>query len=157
MSALHTPDERLEELGLKLPAPPPTVASYLGLVRTGNLLFVSGHGPFADGQACFLGKLGRDLDVETGKEGARLAMLNMLATLKDELGDLNQIRRVVKLLVMVNSAPEFTEQHVVANSASDLLVEIFGPARGRHARSAVGMGSLPFGISVEIEGVFALD
>jgi enamine deaminase RidA (YjgF/YER057c/UK114 family) len=155
-AAPATPEARLEELGLTLPPAPPAVANYIGLVRVGGLVFVSGHGPFENGELIYRGKLGQDLDVETGQKAARLTILNMLATLKEELGELDRIERVVKLLVMVNSDPEFGEQPLVANGASDLLVEIFGPERGRHARSAVGMGALPFGISVEIEGIFAV-
>jgi enamine deaminase RidA (YjgF/YER057c/UK114 family) len=123
-------------------------------VQTGNLLFVAGHGPFADGSPTFIGKLGRELNVEEGRRAAELVLQNVLATLKSALGDLDRVTKVVKLLVFVNSAPEFAEQPAVANGASDLLVEIFGPERGSHARSAVGVAALPFGISVEIEGVF---
>jgi enamine deaminase RidA (YjgF/YER057c/UK114 family) len=151
-----TPEERLAGLGFELPEPPPPVASYVGAVTVGELVFVSGHGPYRDGQFVHLGKLGRDLDVRTGQESARLVMLNLLASLKAEIGELDRVRRVVKLLVMVNSDPDFGEQPAVANGASDLLVEIFGPERGRHARAAVGMGALPFGISVEIEGIFRI-
>jgi enamine deaminase RidA (YjgF/YER057c/UK114 family) len=151
-----TPEARLEALGLSLPPPPEAVANYVGLVQVGKLAFVSGHGPVENGELVFRGKLGRDMDVETGKKAAQLTMLNVLATLKAELGELDRIERVVKLLVMVNSAPDFAEQPFVANGASDLLVEVFGPERGRHARSAVGMGALPFGISVEIEGIFEI-
>ena len=149
-----TPEARLAELGLELPAPNPAVGNYVGAVRAGELVFVSGHGPYRDGELAYLGKLGRDLDLAAGQESARLVMLNLLASLKEEIGELDRVRRVVKLLVMVNSDPEFGEQPAVANGASDLLVEIFGPERGRHARSAVGMGALPFGISVEIEAIF---
>lgn len=143
---------RLRELGLELPAPPPPVANYVGAVRTGNLVFVSGHGPYRDGEFVYLGKLGRELDKETGYQAARLVMLNSLASLKAVIGDLDKVTRVVKLLGMVNSTPEFADQPFVINGASDLLTEIFGE-RGRHARSAVGMSALPFGISVEIEMV----
>jgi enamine deaminase RidA (YjgF/YER057c/UK114 family) len=131
------------------------VANYVGAVRVGELLFVSGHGPYDHGSAeyVFIGKLGRDLDVETGQMAARLTMLNLLASVRAELGSLDRVERIVKLLCMVNSAPDFAEQPQVANGASDLLVEIFGEERGRHARSAVGMGALPMGISVEIEAV----
>ena len=151
-----TPEERLHELGLEIPEVPPAVANYVGAVQAGSLLFVAGHGPFKDGKPTFIGKLGRDLNVEEGKQSAQLVALNMLATIKDEIGDLDRIKRVVKLLVLVNSDPEFGDQPQVANGASDLLVEIFGEERGKHARSAVGMGALPFGISVEIEGIFEL-
>jgi enamine deaminase RidA (YjgF/YER057c/UK114 family) len=145
------PEKLLEERGLSLPVPPTAVANYLGAVSTGNLVFVSGHGPVVDGDHIFIGKLGRDLEVPEGQESAQLVILNALATLKKEIGDLDRVSRIVKLLVLVNSAPDFIEQHLVANGASDLLVAIFGEERGKHGRSAIGMGSLPFGISVEIE------
>lgn len=149
-----TPEQRLAELGWEIPAPNPPVANYVGAVSVGNTVFVSGHGPFRDGEYVHRGKLGREVDVETGKQAAALTIVNLLASLKAEIGELSRVRRVVKLLVMVNSDPDFGEQPAVANGASDLLVEVFGPERGRHARSAVGMGALPMGISVEIEGVF---
>lgn len=151
-----TPEARLEAMGLSLPPPPSAVANYVGLVKVGRIAFVSGHGPVENGELTFIGKLGRDMDVETGKKAAQLTMLNLLATLAADLGGLDRVERVVKLLVMVNSTPDFAEQPFVANGASDLLVEIFGPERGRHARSAVGLGALPFGISVEIEGIFEI-
>lgn len=151
-----TPEDRLQELGLEIPEPPPAVGNYVGAVRVGNILFVSGHGPFKDGQATFIGKLGRDLTVEEGQQSAQLVMLNMLASIKAEVGELDHVARVVKLLCLVNSDPEFGDQPKVANGASDLLVAIFGEERGKHARSAIGMGALPFGISVEIEGIFEL-
>jgi len=137
-------------LGLTLPPAPAAVANYVGAVVAGNLVFVSGHGPVKDGQLTYRGKLGREFTTAQGYEAARLVMLNCLATLKAAIGDLDRVRRVVKLLGMVNGTPEFTEQPQVINGASDLLVSIFGD-RGRHARSAVGMGSLPFNIAVEIE------
>jgi enamine deaminase RidA (YjgF/YER057c/UK114 family) len=148
-----SPEARLRELGIELPQPPPPVANYVGAVRVGELLFVSGHGPYRDGEYVYRGKLGSDLDVATGQAAARLVMLNFLASVRAELGTLDRVERIVKLLVMVNSAPEFGEQPQVANGASDLLVELFGEERGKHGRSAVGMGALPMGISVEIEGV----
>lgn len=151
-----SPEARLRELGIELPPPPEAVANYLGLVEVGNLVFVSGHGPTQDGELIYRGKLGRDVDVPTGQLAARLTMLNFLGTLQAGIGSLDRVERIVKLLVLVNSDPEFKEQHLVANGASDLLVEIFGPERGKHARSAIGMGALPFGISVEIEGVVQL-
>jgi enamine deaminase RidA (YjgF/YER057c/UK114 family) len=153
---MPSPEARLAELGIELPAPNPAVANYVGAVTVGQIVFVSGHGPFDGEKYIHLGKLGRDVDVPTGQASARLTIVNLLASLKDEIGDLDRVSRVVKLLVLVNSDPEFKEQHLVANGASDLLVEIFGPERGRHARSAIGMGALPFGISVEIEGIFAV-
>jgi enamine deaminase RidA (YjgF/YER057c/UK114 family) len=148
-----TPEERLKELGIEIPAPPPPVANYVGAVRVGEILFVSGHGPYENGEYRYVGKLGRDLDVAAGQASARLVMINFLASVRAELGTLDRVERIVKLLVMVNSAPDFGDQPQVANGASDLLVEIFGEERGKHGRSAVGMGALPTGISVEIEGV----
>jgi enamine deaminase RidA (YjgF/YER057c/UK114 family) len=151
-----TPEARLAELGIELPAPNPAVGNYVGAVRVGDVVFVSGHGPYDGTEYVYRGKLGRDLDVATGQEAARLTIVNLLASLKAEIGELDRVQRVVKLLVLVNSDPEFGEQPLVANGASDLLVDVFGPERGRHARSAIGMGALPFGISVEIEGIFAI-
>jgi len=153
---MPTPEVRLAELGIQLPAPNPAVANYVGAVTVGEIVFVSGHGPYENGDYSYKGKLGREIDVATGQQAARLTIVNLLASLKAEIGELDRVRRVVKLLVLVNSDPEFKEQHLVANGASDLLVEVFGPDRGPHARSAIGMGALPFGISVEIEGIFAI-
>jgi enamine deaminase RidA (YjgF/YER057c/UK114 family) len=151
-----TPEDKLRELGLEIPDTPPAVGNYVGAVRVGNILFVSGHGPFRDGEPTFIGKLGRDLTIEEGQQSAQLVALNMLASIKAEIGELDRVARVVKLLCLVNSDPEFGDQPKVANGASDLLVAIFGEDRGKHARSAIGMGALPFGISVEIEGIFEL-
>lgn len=150
------PEARLRELGLALPPLPPAVANYIGAVAIGSTLFVAGHGPFKDGKPQFLGKLGRDYTVAQGQQAAQLVMLNMLATIKHTVGSLERIKRVAKLLCMVNSMPDFHDQPQVANGASDLLVSIFGEERGKHARSAVGMAALPFGIAVEIEGIFEL-
>jgi len=152
-----TPEQRLTELGHELPAPNPAVGSYVGAVTVGNIVFVSGHGPYREGGFAFRGKLGREVDVPTGQAAAQLTILNLLASLKEEIGELDRVRRVVKLLVLVNSDPEFGEQPNVANGASDLLLEVFGPERGPHARSAIGMGALPFGIPVEIEGIFEIE
>jgi enamine deaminase RidA (YjgF/YER057c/UK114 family) len=149
-------EARLSEMGLQLPAVPPPVANYVRTVRTGNLLFVSGHGPSRDGKYQYLGKLGKDLTVEDGYKAAQLVALNCLASVKEALGDLDRVKRVVKLLGMVNSAPDFGQQPEVVNGASDLLVHLYGDA-GRHARSAVGMAALPRGISVEIEMVLEVE
>jgi enamine deaminase RidA (YjgF/YER057c/UK114 family) len=151
------PEERLAAKGIQLPAPPPALASYVGVVREGSLAFVSGHGPYQDGGWAFTGKVGADLGLEEAVEAARLVTLNILATLRAELGTLDRVRRIIKLTVFVNSAPDFAEQHLVANGASELLGEVFGDEVGPHARSAVGMGALPFQIAVEIEAVFAVD
>jgi enamine deaminase RidA (YjgF/YER057c/UK114 family) len=149
-------EAKLRELGLELPPPPRPAANYVGAVQTGHLLFVSGHGPTQDGGFVCIGKVGKDLSVEQGYEAARLVALNCLASAKAVLGDLERIKRVVKILGMVNCAEDFGEQPRVINGASDLLVQVFGEA-GRHARSAVGMQSLPFGIAVEIEMIFEVD
>ena len=152
-------ERKLEALGLSLPPIPQPVANYVPLVRTGNLLFVSGHGPgvVTDGKLSFIqGKLGKDLDVEQGYDAARQVMLNILQSVKQELGDLDKVKRVVKLLGFVNCTPDFPDQPKVINGASDLLVELFGE-RGRHARSAVGMQQLPFDIAVEIEMVVEVE
>jgi enamine deaminase RidA (YjgF/YER057c/UK114 family) len=145
-------EKKLKELGISLPAPPKPVANYVPAVRAGNLLFVSGHGPYNDGKTIISGKLGKELTVEEGYKTARNVALNCLASVKATLGDLNKVKRVVKLLGMVNCTEDFKDQPKVINGASDLLVEVFGDA-GRHARSAVGMQSLPNGIPVEIEMV----
>jgi enamine deaminase RidA (YjgF/YER057c/UK114 family) len=150
-------EDRLRAKGLELPTPPGPVANYVGAVRAGNLVFVSGHGPSKDGQLIYRGKVGQDLDVETAREAAQLVCLNMLASLKREIGDLDRVKRIVKLLGMVNAVPDFGQQPEVINGASDLLVHVFGEERGKHARAAVGMGSLPRGISVEIEMVVEVE
>jgi len=143
-------EKRLKELGISLPAAPKPVANYVPTVRVGNLLFVSGHGPYNDGKTILSGKLGKDLTVEQGYQTSRNVALNALSSVKAALGDLVKVRRVVKLLGMVNCTEDFKDQPKVINGASDLLVEVFGEA-GKHARSAVGMQSLPNEIPVEIE------
>ena len=150
-------ESRLEQLGISLPAEPVPIANYVPGVRTGNLVYLSGLGPAsrADGTTPS-GKVGRDLTTEEGYEAARLTGINILARMKGELGDLDRVRRVVKLLGMVNSAPDFNQQPAVVNGCSDLLVEVFGD-RGRHARSAVGMASLPNDIPVEIEIIIEVE
>ena len=150
-------EERLAELGITLPDAPPPVASYVPFVRTGNLLYLAGLGPAdrPDGTSP-TGRLGQDLTVEEGYEAARLTGINLLARLRGAVGDLDRVKQIVKLLSMVNSTPEFREQPAVANGCSDLLVEVFGD-RGRHARSAVGMASLPNNIPVEIEMIVEIE
>jgi len=149
-------DARLKELGIDLPAPFTPMANYLPAVRSGNLVFVSGHGPNRGDGTFITGKLGKDLSVEQGYEAARLTMLNCLSSMRAELGSLDGVRRFVKVLGMVNCTEDFRDPPAVINGGSDLLVEIFGDA-GRHARSAVGMQSLPRGIAVEIELVVEVD
>ena len=148
----YDPEARLSELGIELTTPSSPVANYVNAVRTGNLVFLAGKGPRkADGEYV-TGKLGSDLTVEEGYKAARLVGISQLAVLKAELGNLNKVKRIVKVLGMVNATPDFTDQPEVVNGFSDLMVEVFGE-RGKHARAAVGMGSLPRGISVEIEVV----
>jgi enamine deaminase RidA (YjgF/YER057c/UK114 family) len=141
---------RAAELGLDLSTATEPGANYLSAVRVGDLLFLAGHGPRRADGSYVTGKVGIDVTVEEGYEAARLTAIRLLATMRAELGSLDRVTRIVKLLCMVNCPPDFTEQPRVANGASDLLVEVFGEA-GRHARSAVGMGSLPLGVAVEIE------
>lgn len=149
-------EKKIQEKGIILPPPPRPVANYVPAVRSGNLLFVSGHGPYNDGKIKISGKVGKELTVEEGYQVARNVALNCLATIKDVLGDLSKVRRIVKLLGMVNCSEDFKDQPKVINGASDLLVEIFGEA-GKHARSAVGMQSLPNNIPVEIEMVLEVE
>ncbi|GAB2939758.1 RidA family protein [Nonomuraea fastidiosa] len=145
-----TPEQKLEELGYTLPPPVTPVGSYLPTVRTGDLLYTSGQVPILEGKLHQTGKLGADLGVDEGKAAARQCVLNALAALKAELGELSRVRRIVKVVVFVASAPDFVDQPQVANGASDLLAEVFGEA-GRHARSAVGVAALPLDAPVEVE------
>jgi len=150
-------EARLKEKNITLPAPPTPMANYVGAVRVGNLLFLSGHGPIrSDGKPMARGKLGRELSVEQGYQVAREVGLNLLATTRANLGSLDRVRRVVKVLGMVNSAEGFGDQPKVINGFSDLMVEVFGDA-GKHARSAVGMAELPVGIPVEIEMILEVE
>jgi enamine deaminase RidA (YjgF/YER057c/UK114 family) len=146
------PEEVLEREGLALPMAHPVVANYRKTVRVGSLLFVAGHGPFVDGRPAHTGKLGADLGMDAGRAAAETVMLNVLGTLRSELGELSRIERFVKLVVFVNATAEFTEHHLVADGATDLLVRLFGD-RGRPARSAIGVTSLPYGFAVEVEAV----
>lgn len=147
--------QRLAELGITLPPVTAPVANYVNAVRTGNLLFLAGKGPTeADGRT-HTGKVGRDVTVEEAYVHARVTGLNLIAVMQAELGDLDRVQRIVKVLGMVNGTPEFADQPKVINGCSDLFVEVFGE-RGRHARSAVGMGSLPNNITVEIECIVEL-
>jgi enamine deaminase RidA (YjgF/YER057c/UK114 family) len=141
--------DRLKELQITLTPPAAPAAAFVPWVRTGNLVFLSGHIARRDG-ATWAGKLGDDLDTATGQAAARAVAIDLLGTLEAATGDLNRVRRIVKLLVLVNSSPTFTEQHLVANGASQLLGTVFGDA-GPHARSAFGVAQIPFGSCVEIE------
>ncbi len=153
---IFDPEAKLKELGIVLPDPPKPVANYVNGVRTGNLIFLAGKGPKrADGTE-ITGKLGAGVSIEEGYEGARLTAINQLAVLKSMLGDLKKVKRVVKVLGMVNSDPNFIDQPKVINGFSDLIVEVFGE-RGKHARAAVGMASLPRGQAVEIEMIVEVE
>ena len=143
-------DNRLEELGITLPEPPAPAAAYVPVVQTGNLVFVSGQGPVADGKPAFIGRLGAEFDVAQGQAAARLAMINCIAQLKAHLGSLDRVRQIVKVLGFVACTDDFDQQPFVINGASELSEQVFGEI-GRHARSAVGTNKLPFNIPVEIE------
>lgn len=145
-----TPDQKLKEIGVVIPKAGAPVANYVNAVRTGNLVYTAGKGPNKADGSLVTGKLGKDLTIEEGYEAAKLCAIQCLAALKDEIGDLSKVKRVVKVLGMVNATPEFTQHPAVINGCSDFLVKVFGD-RGKHARSAVGMGSLPSNIAVEIE------
>ena len=148
----YNPEARLKTMGIELRTPSTPVANYVHAVRAGNLLFLAGKGPKkADGEN-IVGKLGADLSLEQGYEAARTAGINQLAVLKAELGNLNKVKRIVKVKGMVNALPEFTDHSKVINGYSDLMVEVFGQ-KGKHARAAVGMGSLPGNMAVEVEMV----
>lgn len=141
--------DKLAEMGLALPARR-SAGSYVGTVRAGDLVFVSGAGPMKADGSFVTGKVGTNVSIDEAQEAAKLCALGCLSAIQEELGDLDRILRVVKLLGFVNSAPGFVEQHVVMNGASDLLITLFGE-RGRHARSSVGMSELPMNIAVEVE------
>lgn len=141
---------RLKELGIELPVADTPIANYVQAVKAGNLVFLSGHGPKKPDGEFMTGKVGKDVDIEYGKEAARMTAINLLASLKAEIGDLNKVKRIVKVFGMVNAGESFTSHPQVINGCSDLLVAIFGE-RGKHARAAVGMVSLPLNIVTEIE------
>ena len=143
-------EARLKEMGVKLPPAVTPVANYVPSVRTGNLVFLSGHGPFNEDGSLITGKVGSELTTEQGYEAARRVAVGLLGSLKAEIGDLEKVKRVVKLLGLVNCTPNFADQPKVINGASDFLVEVLG-AKGKHARSAVGTNALPMNIAVEIE------
>lgn len=144
----------LKKLGITLPAAAAPVANYVGWVKTGNLIFTSGQIPLEDGKISFVGKLGETLKLEDGQAAAKLCAINVLSQINNALGgDLERIVRCIKLVGFVNATPTFTDHPQVVNGASDLMVAVLGD-RGRHARSAVGVGSLPRGVAVEVEGIF---
>ena len=149
-------EARLKKLGIDLPAAITPVANYVPAAKTGNLIFLSGHGPLKEDGTLITGKVGADLTAEQGYETARRIAIGLLVTLKAEIGYLDAIKRIVKLLGFVNCTAEFADQPNVINGASDLLVEVFGE-KGKHARSAVGTNALPFNIAVEIEMIVEIE
>lgn len=150
------PEKRLQEMQITLPQAPNPVANYVNGVKSGNLIFLAGKGPrYADGVE-IVGKLGAEISIEKGYEGARLTAINQIAVLKEMLGDLKRVKRIVKVLAFVNSAPDFVDQPKVINGFSDLMVAVFGE-RGIHARAAIGVASLPRGQAVEVECVVEID
>lgn len=150
---MSTPEQKIAELGINLPGPPKPAGTYVPYVITGNLLYVSGNGPRLPDGSFRSGKVGRDVSAEEAYEHAKLVAITLLGIVKTALGSLDRVKQVVKVLGMVNAVPEFTDHPRVINGCSDLFVAVFGEA-GRHARSAVGMGSLPSQITVEIEAIF---
>ena len=152
----YDPEAKLADLGITLGTPSSPVANYVNVVRTGNLLFLAGKGPTQANGELITGKVGGELTVEQGYEAARVTGINQLTVLKAELGNLNRVKKVVKVLGMVNAVPEFGDHPEVINGFSDLMVEVFGE-RGKHARAAVGMGSLPRNIAVEIEMIVEVE
>ena len=144
-----TPNDKLKELGITLPPVATPAAAYVPFVRTGNLVFVSGHIAKRDGKP-WVGQLGKTLGTEEGKAAARAIAIDLMGTLQAAVGDLSRVKRIVKLMSLVNSSPDFTEQHLVTNGASELFGQVFGDA-GAHARSAFGVAQIPLGACVEIE------
>ena len=146
-----SPEQKLKQLGIELPPPVPPVGAYVNAVRSGNLLYLAGKGPGA-----VSGKVGKDMTTEEAKKHARTVGISLISVMKAELGSLDKVKRVVKVLGMVNAVPEFQEHPQVINGCSELFVEVFGD-KGKHARSAVGMGSLPRGIPVEVECIIEVE
>lgn len=149
-------ENKLKELGITLMEPSKPIANYVKAVRTGNLIFLSGHGPSKVDGTLTTGKVGKDLSIEQGAEAARLTGISLLSTLKAEIGDLNKVKRIVKVLGMVNCTESFTDQPKVMNGFSDLMVQVFED-KGKHARSAVGMYALPLNMAVEIEMIVEVE
>ena len=152
----QSPEQNLKSLGIMLPKQSDPIANYVNYVRTGNLIYFSGTGPAIEDQGYVKGKLGKDLTIDQGREAARITGINMIANLKNAIGDLNKVKRIVKVLGMVNSAENFTDQPKVINGFSDLMVAVFGE-KGKHARSAVGMMALPMNMAVEIEMIVEVE
>jgi enamine deaminase RidA (YjgF/YER057c/UK114 family) len=157
-TTLHaqTPEQKLRDLGIQLPPVSKPIANYVSAVRTGNLIFLAGKGPSKTDGTYITGKPGKDLTIEQGYEAARLTAINQIAALKASIGDLSKVKRVVKVLGMVNSDAEFKDHPKVINGFSDLIVAVFGE-KGKHARSAVGMCSLPMNMAVEVEMIIEVE
>ena len=151
-----TPEQNLEKLKITIPTISQPIATYVNCVRVNTILFMSGKGPLKPDGNYIVGKLGKDLTIEQGYEAARLAAIEHIAVLKSELGDLNKVKRIVKVLGMVNSTDDFIEQPKVINGYSDLMVSVFGE-KGKHARSAVGLNTLPMNIAVEVEVIVEIE
>lgn len=154
--AQNDPEQKLKQLGYTLPPTSQPVANYVKWVRTGNLVYTSGHGPTTTNGEMIKGKLGESMTIEQGYDAARITGLQLLATLKAAVGDLKKVKRIVKVLGLVNCTPEFTDQPKVMNGFSDLMVAVFGD-KGKHARSAMGTNALPFGTAVEIEMIVEVE
>ena len=150
------PESKLKELGIELMMPSDPVANYVNTVRSGNLLFISGKGPLKNDGEYIKGKLGYDLSIDEGYEAARATAINLISTIKSAVGDLKNVKKIVRVNGMVNSASNFTDQPKVINGCSDLLVEVFGD-RGKHTRVALGMNSLPMNIAVEIDLIIEIE
>lgn len=155
-TAQNTPEEKLKALGIELPQPTKPIGNYVKYVRTGNLIYFSGHGPGKPDGTTITGKVGKDLTLEQGYEAAKATGISLLSTLKDAVGDLSKVKRIVKVFGMVNCTDTFTDQPKVINGFSDLMVSVFGD-KGKHARSAVGMNALPNNIAVEIEMIVEVE
>jgi enamine deaminase RidA (YjgF/YER057c/UK114 family) len=155
-SDAQSPEENLKNLGITLPKISSPIANYVNYVRTGNLIYFSGTGPSIEDQGFVKGKLGKDLTIDQGKEAARITCINMIANLKNVIGDLSKVKKIVKVFGMVNSTESFTDQPKVINGFSDLMVAVFGE-KGKHARSAVGMIALPLNMAVEIEMIVEVE
>lgn len=155
-SLVKDPETRLAELGIKLKTPGPPSANFVGAVRVGNLIFLSGQGPMKEDGKFMIGKVGKEVSFDEAKYAARLTGISLLEALKAEVGNLNNVKRIVKVLGMVNAVPDFDNHSQVMNGFSDLMVEVFGE-KGKHARSAIGLGSLPRNIPVEIEMIVEMN
>jgi len=154
--AEYDPEQKLKELKIELPPPAKPIANYVKYVRTGNLIYLSGHVPDKGNGVFITGKLGKDMTVEQGYDAAKLAGINLLSTLKDAAGNLNKVKRIVKVMGLVNSTDDFKDQPKVMNGFSDLMVAVFGE-QGKHARSAIGTNALPMGVAVEIEMIVEVE